>query len=172
MNRVPEDSLPLPKLREDLQILEGPVSSDGSPSWKIYDPVCNKFFLIGWSVFQLVSRWDIGNSTELINRVSNETSYQVDKDDVEKLITFLHAHNLTRDSASGSSNDFVEQYKATKSKWYVWLVKNYLFIRIPIFRPRRFLKKTMHLVEPLYSRPFVVSMIVLAFVSLYLVARQ
>ncbi len=172
MNTVVEQSIPLPKLREDLQLLKGPAAFDGSPSWNIYDPVSNKYFRIGWSVFQLISRWDIGNARELLDRVSNETTAKVDEGDLEKLITFLHANNLTRDPASGSSSDYVEQYKATKSKWYVWLVKNYLFVRIPIFRPRLFLKKTLPLVEFLYSKNFVVSMIIVGFIGLYLVARQ
>ncbi|MBT7952623.1 MAG: biotin/lipoyl-binding protein [Gammaproteobacteria bacterium] len=172
MNSVAKQHVSLPRLREDLQLLKGPIAFDGSPTWNIYDPVCNKYFRIGWSVFQLISRWSIGNARELLDRVKNETTAQVKEEDVENLISFLHSNSLTRDSASGSSTDYLAQYMATQTSWFVFLIKNYLFIRIPIFRPHRFLKKTMPLVEPLYTRTFVVSMIFIGLLGLYLVARQ
>ena len=147
MNSVAKQHVSLPRLREDLQLLKGPIAFDGSPTWNIYDPVCNKYFRIGWSVFQLISRWSIGNARELLDRVKNETTAQVKEEDVENLISFLHSNSLTRDSASGSSTDYLAQYMATQTSWFVFLIKNYLFIRIPIFRPHRFLKKTMPLVK-------------------------
>ncbi|MFT5133601.1 MAG: putative peptide zinc metalloprotease protein, partial [Gammaproteobacteria bacterium] len=172
MNSVADAPVPLPRLREDLQLLKGPAAISGAPTWNIYDPVCNKFFRIGWSAFQLISRWNLGSVGALLEHVSSETSARLQTKDIEKLIEFLHAHNLTRDSASGSSSDYLAQYLATNTKWYSWLVKNYLFIRIPIFRPRRFLKRTLPLVEPFYSKPFRRSMLAIGFLGLYLVARQ
>ena len=172
MNNVANHPVSLPRLREDLQLLKGPTAFDGSPTWNIYDPVCNKYFRIGWTVFQLISRWKLGNTRVLLEGIKNETTAQVKEEDVENLITFLHSNSLTRDSASGSSTDYLAQYLATKTSWFAWLIKNYLFIRIPIFRPHRFLKKTMPLVEPLYKKPFVFSMIFIGLLGLYLVARQ
>lgn len=32
MTSVVEQSIPLPRLREDLQLLQGPIASDGSPT--------------------------------------------------------------------------------------------------------------------------------------------
>ena len=90
MNSVAKQHVSLPRLREDLQLLKGPIAFDGSPTWNIYDPVCNKYFRIGWSVFQLISRWSIGNARELLDRVKNETTAQVKEEDVENLISFLH----------------------------------------------------------------------------------
>jgi putative peptide zinc metalloprotease protein len=172
MISVADQAIPLPRLREDLQLLKGPTAFDGAPTWNIYDPVCNKYFRIGWSVFQMISRWSAGTVNAVLERVSEETTAQIKENDVENLIKFLHANNLTRDSASGSSADYMAQYLATRTKWYTWLVKNYLFIRIPIFRPYRFLKRTMPLIEPLYSKPMRISMITVGVLGLYLVARQ
>ncbi len=172
MNSAANQTIPLPRLREDLQLFKGPEAYDGSPTWNIYDPVCNKYFRIGWSAFQMISRWSAGNFKALLDRVSNETTAQVGENDVEHFVKFLHANNLTRDSVSGSSADYVAQYMSTQVKWYVWLIKNYLFVRIPVFRPHRFLKRTMPLVEPLYSKPFRTGMLVLGALGLYLVARQ
>ncbi len=172
MSAVSSDAVPLPQLREDIQLLKGPVDHDGSPTWNIYDPVCNSYFRIGWSAFQILSRWGSGTLQAVLDRVLSETTAKINEDDVNAVISFLHSHNLTQNSASGSSKDYLEQYKATKTSWYKWLVKNYLFMRVPLVRPHRFLKSTMHLVEPLYSRRVCLSMIALGFLSLYLIARQ
>ncbi|NKB36758.1 MAG: biotin/lipoyl-binding protein [Gammaproteobacteria bacterium] len=172
MSTSPQQAVYLPLLREDLQLLKGPADLDGSPTWNIYDPVCNSYFRIGWAAFQILSRWNVGTLNGVLDKVSNETTAKIDEEDVNAVITFLHANNLTRDSASGSSNDYLLQVEATQTSWYKWLVKNYLFMRIPLCRPHRFLNRTMPLIEPLYSKKVYLTMIVLGLVGLYLVARQ
>ena len=47
----------LPRLREDLKLMRGPSHLDGSPSWRVQDPMRNSFFEIGWLEFELLSRW-------------------------------------------------------------------------------------------------------------------
>jgi len=47
----------LPRLREDLKLYPGAPLRDGSPSWRILDPVRNAFFEIGWLEFELLARW-------------------------------------------------------------------------------------------------------------------
>jgi putative peptide zinc metalloprotease protein len=46
----------LPRLREDLRLMSGPAHRDGSPSWRIQDPMRNAFFEIGWLEFELLTR--------------------------------------------------------------------------------------------------------------------
>ena len=50
-------ALTLPPLREDLQLIRGAVDSDGTPTWRIFDPVQNRYFQIRWGTFQLLSNW-------------------------------------------------------------------------------------------------------------------
>ncbi|MEO8204327.1 MAG: hypothetical protein ABI630_10705, partial [Betaproteobacteria bacterium] len=38
----------VPRLRQDIKLYPGPRHRDGSPSWRILDPVRNRFFEIGW----------------------------------------------------------------------------------------------------------------------------
>ena len=47
----------LPPLREDLRLYPGTAHRDGSPSWRILDPIRNSFFQIGWLEFELIARW-------------------------------------------------------------------------------------------------------------------
>src|SRR5712675_3319161 len=83
----------LPPLREDLRLYPGPTSRDGSPSWRILDPIRNSFFEIGWLEFELLARWREHRDAEsLMARVATETTLRPTLEEVQELISFL-AHN-------------------------------------------------------------------------------
>lgn len=162
----------LPELREDLQLLPGPELRDGSPSWNIYDSVRNRYYRIGWKAFQLLSRWSSGTVDALRQRVMSETTYHPDDKDISAMIEFLFANSLTREAPSGNSSDYVTQYNSGNKHWIFWLVQNYLFIRIPLVRPHRFLKATLPWVECVYSQAFRNSLLVMFLIGVFLVIRQ
>jgi putative peptide zinc metalloprotease protein len=167
-----DSDFPLPRIRNDLQLIEGPLDLDGSPSWIVIDPVRNKYFSIGWPSFQLLSRWSTGKAKALIEKIKSETTISADIEDVKKLTEFLFANSLTVDPPSGSSSDYAEQYAASKPNFLIWLVHNYLFIRIPIVRPTRFLRATLIYVEPLFSRTTASLVFLIGLIGLYIVGRQ
>lgn len=171
MNEAEED-FALPELRSDLQLIEGPVALDGSPSWLIVDPLRNKYFSIGWAAFQLLSRWSIGKASDLLALIKSETSLESDQEDIKSLIAFLYRNSLTRYSASGNSEDYMEQYQASKPSFLVWLVHHYLFFKIPLLRPTRFLRRTLVFVEPIYSNTSRFIILLLGLVGLFMVSRQ
>jgi putative peptide zinc metalloprotease protein len=49
-----------PALREELDLLPGPVLPDGQPSWTLHDPVRNLFFQLDWASFEVFKRWHLG----------------------------------------------------------------------------------------------------------------
>lgn len=172
MSEVLQEDLILPQLRQDLTLLKGPSNSEGVPSWNIFDSVRNRYFKIGWMAFQMLSRWSVGSANKLIEKVNAETTCQLSKKDIDDLLVFLHSNSLTVSSASGSSRDYLEQYNSTKEHWLVWLIKNYLFIRIPLIKPHSFLKATMPYVMPLLSKAFRNIIILLGLTGVYLVSRE
>ena len=172
MNEATSDDFALPVLRNDLHLIEGPVALDGSPSWIIVDSVRNKYFSIGWLAFQLLSRWTVGKASLLIERIKEESALDVKKDDIQELLKFLYANSLTLDPASGSSSDYYEQYLASKPNFIMWLIHNYLFIKIPLVKPTHFLQRTLVFVEPLFSITTISLIVLLGLVGLYIVGRQ
>ena len=62
--------LALPPLREDLALHPGATQKDGSPSWVIEDPLRGRFFRIGWLEFELLSRWHLGDASQVAQAVS------------------------------------------------------------------------------------------------------
>ena len=166
------EDFPLPPLREDLMLYEGPKTFNGEPTWNIFDPVRSKYFRIGWMAFQILSRWGIGKAESLLNRVRSETTCDLTIKDVQDFIIFLHGNSLTRDSISGDSNDFLTQYHATKIHWLLWLLKNYLFLRIPLVRPNKFINASLPFIEPVFSKTFRALVIGCGLLGVFLVLRE
>ncbi len=169
---VAVNDFPLPVLRHDLQLVEGPVALDGSPTWIIIDHLRNKYFSIGWTAFQLLSKWPIGKASLLIQKVREETTLDVKVEDVQSLLSFLYANSLTLEPVSGSSNDYYKQYLASKPNFIIWLIHNYLFIKIPLVKPTTFLRRTLVYVEPFFSTTAMAMVLLLGVIGLFIVGRQ
>lgn len=163
---------PLPRLRANLQFLRSTPTPDGQPTWTIVDPVRNRYFQIGWTAHQLLERWASGSIDRIIQSVQSDSTCRVTEQDVQDVITFLFANNLTEESPSGSSRDYAAQAEATRQGWGAWLLHHYLFVRIPLVRPERFLRATLPLVAPLFTWGAAWLAMLLGVIGLYLVSRQ
>ncbi|WNM63859.1 site-2 protease family protein [Candidatus Nitrospira neomarina] len=168
----PQEDVPLPPLREDLQILPGTPTPDGVPTWTIVDTVRNQFFQIEWSAFQLLSHWQAGTAEGLVDLVTRTTSARVSTGNVMELIQFLYRNNLTRDSLAGGSQGFLGQAEQAKQHWLLRVLHNYLFFRIPVCNPDRFLRTTLPFVTPLFSRWALWCVIILGVIGCMGVVRQ
>lgn len=162
----------LPALRKNVEFIRGAPTPEGVPTWTLVDPVRNKYFQIEWPVYQLLQRWSCGTVETLVTAVAQETTSRIAVEDVEDLVKFLYANNLTEASASGQTKDFVEQAKAREQAWWQWLLHHYLFIKIPLAHPHRFLQATLPLVAPLYTAAAAWVFGVIGAVGLVLVSRQ
>jgi putative peptide zinc metalloprotease protein len=162
----------LPPLREDLQLMPGASHRDGSPSWMIHDPVCNRFYQIGWLEFSLLSHWSLGTPEAVIQAVRDESVLSVSEDEISALLMFLARQQLLRSSDAQSSDRLASIRRARKATGWKWLLHNYLFIRVPLLRPGRFLQATMPLVRPLFSRTFVMLVLGATLLGLVLASRQ
>ncbi|HPV82086.1 MAG TPA: hypothetical protein PK866_03135, partial [Nitrospira sp.] len=168
----PRKERTLPPLRRHLQFIRGAPTPEGVPTWTIVDPVRHKYYQIEWPVYQLLERWSAGTMESLVNVIRRETTSRIRVEDVEDLVRFLYANNLTEQSASGRTTDYVEQEAARHQVWWQWLIHHYLFIKIPLFRPDAFLRKTLPLVAPLYTVAAAWAFVGLSVAGLFLVSRQ
>ena len=60
--------LRLPAIREDLRLMPGPRHRDGSPSWRILDPLRNQFFRLTWAAVEILKRWHLGTPAAIASR--------------------------------------------------------------------------------------------------------
>ena len=166
------EARPLPPLRQELGLSPAPPAKNGTPAWTLHDPPSNKFFLLEWPAFEILSRWGIGTVQGVIDAVNQETTLTVTEHDVLGMITFLDQNFLFQTTTAAGNQRLVSAQKASRPGWAMWLLKNYLFIRVPVVRPGNFLKKAGPAAEFFYSRSFFVLVAVAALAGFYLLSRQ
>jgi putative peptide zinc metalloprotease protein len=162
----------LPALREDLKLFAAAANRDGSPAWMIQDPISNRFFRIGWIEFELLSRWSLRVPAMVLNQVAEQTALQPTQDDLNALVLFFRQHQLLRANDPAGVQVLVGMANKAKSSSWQWLLHNYLFFRVPLVRPQRFLQAITPWIGWLYSGSFFGVSCVVALLGLVLAARQ
>ncbi|MEC7840119.1 MAG: efflux RND transporter periplasmic adaptor subunit [Chlamydiota bacterium] len=145
------DDKPLPLFRKDLELFEGPIESDGSPTFNLYDPVKAKYFKLSWPESLIVQHLKQGMTLdELHQYISEKTTLKVSKDEIKFFFIDAFRHDLL---AVMKSPDYYEQIHDSKDMGVLkWLLFNYLYIRLPLVNPDPFLSKTINFVRPLGSK--------------------
>jgi len=163
----------LPKLRQDLKLHPGPHHRDGSPSWRVLDPVRNRFYEIGLLEFELLARWaDHPSVEELIDAVIDETPISPTEEEVGGFISFLVNNQLIVPGDAEALGELRRRWMAAKRPWYEQLFHNYLFFRIPLIRPDAFLERTLPIAELFYTRIFAFIVLGVFCADIYLVSRE
>lgn len=129
---------PWQPLREELDLLPGPALPDGQPSWTLHDPVRNLFFQLDWASFEVLRRWDMADAQAIARDIAAHTTLQVAAADVQVLQQFLLGNELLQ-PAPHAAPALAEKWQSRRGGWSQWLLHNYLFFRVPLLRPDRWL---------------------------------
>jgi putative peptide zinc metalloprotease protein len=163
--------VPLPKLRQELQITRGAPLLGGAPSWTIFDPIHHMFFEIGQREFEILSLWHLGD----LNKLASTLKYRcqnIRPGELEEFISFLLKNSLVESFPGNMVKNFAEQSEARYQTPWQWLMRNYLFTRIPLVHPDQFLRKTLSKVTFIWSTKAVVIWAILTTIGLFLIARS
>ncbi len=158
----------LPPLREELDLFPGPCAFDGSPTWTLYDPVNQRFYRIGPLENEMLAHWDLNTAEALSEHLSQHGLLIVTIDDVRQFLQFLIAHNLIRIGGKEAVQRLVDQAKAEHHHWFTWLIHHYLFFKMPLIHPDRFLAKTYPLLRWIYRPMVLYVLMALVGLNLYL----
>jgi putative peptide zinc metalloprotease protein len=167
---APERLLPL---RQELTLHQAPPAPDGSPQWTLADPVTHNFYRLGWNEFALLAHWGPAHNAEsLCAAAANAHGLQLGVEDVASLQRFLLQNELLDVSRAAYTRHLHERHRARRHGRWRALAQSYLFLRIPLCRPDRFLEATLGfarlLASPLARRMLVLSTLL----GIYLVMRQ
>ena len=163
----------LPGIRQDLRLLPGPRHRDGSPSWRILDPVRNQFFEIGWLEFELLARWkEHENADSLIEDVAADTPLTPLVEEIQELIQFLATNQLLSPGTPGVRSELRGRMRAQVKPWYETLLHHYLFFRVPLLRPDAFLQRSLPLASFFFTRGFAFAVFAAFLVDMFLVMRE
>jgi putative peptide zinc metalloprotease protein len=164
--------MPLPPLREELDLLPGPSLADGQPSWTLHDPVRNLFFRIDWPTLEILQRWDMDSPEQIASDVSSHTTLELMAHDVLQVAQFLVMHQLVKNSVTGTARKMAEQWSNIQGSPIKWLLHHYLFFRIPLVRPDAWLTDWLPIARWFVSKTFLVLSLLAAAVGLSQVVRR
>lgn len=159
-------------LREDLNLYPGPPEPGGESTWVLHDPLRNRFFNLGWSEFELLKRWSFRDPERIVQSVNVETPLQVEMADVQALDQFLDSHELLLSDKPPHIAQLLKKSLERQVKPSHWMLHRYLFFRIPLVHPDRFLSATLGYAKPFFSRGFRLLLVFTIVFGLYLVLRQ
>ena len=166
-------TLQLPPLREDIEITATGASRTGEPMWTIYDPLQRRYFQIDHLTNELLSLWREGLTvTGLAKLALEKRGFSVEDQQVAGLLEFVRKNNLVDDNRSGAWSEIAQRSMAQRHSQFEQLAHNYLFFKVPLVRPQRFLKATVPYLAPLYTRQAVAVVGLIGLVGLYLISRQ
>lgn len=163
----------LPELRQELRVEAGAVGTDGAPTWLIIDATQHRYVQIDQRAFHVLSRWRAGLPyAEIASIVTRDFGEPLSADDIDQFVRFVADNNLTIEPVSGGWRHYASVADRGKHGWLMWMVHNYLYIKLPLFRPEPYLKAALPLVAPLYTRAFAIFVATIGIIGLYLVSRQ
>ena len=162
----------LAPLREDLAISEGPLSADGQPTWRVYDTLRHRFVAIDHATCTIMSMWsEYPTAGQLGVAASVRLNQPVTASEIDGLARFLARNNLTE--ANGDEwRKQLEESKQAQESAVMALVHNYLFFKVPIFAPERFLQRTLWVADLAAKRSVHFLIALLGLAGLLLVFRQ
>ena len=166
---APPPFVPMP-LREDLRLHDTGPDRDGAPGWVIQDPVSNRFYRIGWLEYECLLRWP-GNPESIAADISANTPLRVEAAHVLEFAQVLEQHRLVRPSAE-SLQRLRQQTNEPGWRHWKWWLHHYLFIRVPLVRPDRWLSNLLPWVSWLFTRAALMMLIAATCLGLILVMRQ
>ncbi|MGQ3050362.1 MAG: site-2 protease family protein [Roseateles sp.] len=162
----------LPPLRQDLALHAGPAATDGSPTWTLHDPAANRFYELRWAAFEVLSRWSLGSAQRVLDAIRRETTLQLGEADLDGLLRML-AHNHLLLAHSAEDSERLRRVVASRrlGPWH-WLLKNYLFFRLPLLRPMPWLQRLAPYVRWAYTPGFWAGVALVAVLGLGLASRR
>lgn len=132
----------LPALRADLQLSPAGPTLDGAPQWTLADPLRGRYFKLGTAAMRLLRHWQLGNTEQVLQAANREPGLPLGNNELEELLRFLRGHDLIAALDSEQRESYAG--KAAQQHQGLWqkLLHQYLFFRIPLWRPDAFLDRT------------------------------
>ena len=163
----------LPELRQELRLEAGAPGPSGQRTWLIVDPIQHRYIQVDDASYELLSYWQPGATYEaLCQAMASAFGRNVRAEDLTAFVKFLEDNHLTAEPSSDGWRSYAAAAKRAEHSWFMWLIHNYLFIKIPLFKPEAALRRNLPLVRPFYTRAFFILVGVIGLAGLYLVSRQ
>lgn len=132
----------LPPLRADLQLSPAAPDSSGAPCWTLADPLRGRYFKLSANAIRLLRHWSSGSATLLLAAANAEPGEKLGESELEELLRFLRGHDLIVGSDAEQRASYAQKAASRHRSLWLRILHQYLFFRIPLWRPDPFLERT------------------------------
>ena len=132
----------LPPLRDDLHLSPAAPARDGSPQWTLADTISGRYFKLNGSAIRLLRHWALGEPERVMAAVNKEPGIPLGNDDLQQFLRFLRAHDLIAGSDREQRDSYALKAASRRQSLVKRVLHQYLFFRIPLWRPDPFLNRT------------------------------
>ncbi len=148
--------------RRDLQFFRGPLDHAGNPTWSLYDPISDIYYRLSEDNYHIISALTVNMEIEEFLAKLKSLGMVVSKKKAMSVVMFLHNHNLLQ-PIYGQTEMKVAKHRVMKQKMFgTKLLSNYLFFRLPLVKPDKFLSRTAELVHLIFNRWMLTCLVLLA----------
>ncbi len=160
----------LPEIRGELQFMPATPDADGAAVWLIFDPVRERYFRLAERAAALLECWRGQSRDRFITDLEEEKGLLTDAQEIQAVEHFLRSNELTVEPLRSAHHQGTGQ--RSQFDRFVELARNFMFLRLRLISPARFLEFVLPVVAPLLSRSAVYAVLGIAAVGFYLVSRQ
>lgn len=139
------------ELRADLEIFKGGTDERGKITWVIFDPVAGNYFRFSEKDYRIIGCLSGNQEMGVFLNKLKESGITADKQEIVKLLLFLQQSNLFTPVYGLTEAKAAKAREFKKSMFWHILLSTYLFFRVPLISPDRFLQKTLDRVRTIFN---------------------
>jgi putative peptide zinc metalloprotease protein len=140
------------RLRSDLELFPGEPDISGNRTWVIFDPVADAYFKIGDESYQMLRVLSGNMEIEQYLAKLKSVGIHADKMKVVKMVKFLQDNNLFMPRYLQSEAQAMKMREIKKKTFWHRLMSTYLFFKVPIVKPDRFLNRTVGTIRQIFNK--------------------
>ncbi|MDD5697261.1 MAG: HlyD family efflux transporter periplasmic adaptor subunit [Victivallaceae bacterium] len=140
------------RLRNDLKLFQGELNASGELTWVIFDPVADAYFKISNADYQMIRALSGNLELEQYLQKLESLGIHAGKAEVFTLIKFLQDSNLFMPRYLQSEAQAAKVRDLKKRAFWHQVMSTYLFFKIPLLKPDRFLDRTVETVRLIFNK--------------------
>lgn len=129
-------------IRQDLELFSVDPDRDGVSSFVLHDPAAGRYYRLSTQEVELL-RGPLEPPTDAADRVSRVLGRPVSPAIAARLAAFLRQHDLVVASGPEAQAGLLAKAARQTGTPAQRLVRSYMFLKAPLFRPDRFLDRTL-----------------------------
>ena len=133
-------------------MFRGDRNEFGEATWVIFDPVADTYFRITDEDYRIIRLWTGNPEPQAFVAKLANAGLRVAPERLLLLSAFMYQNGLLRPGYRTSEERCMKMREMRKKMFWHMMLNYYLFFRIPLWSPDRFICRTRDVVETVFNR--------------------